>query len=257
MIKRLLRKLRNLLTMDVGIFSVMRIANALEGAPFRLRYLEGKGSYTVFAVVDKNGRALYIIKVSNGYRGARTKNVIENKRRQYRYLTPREKFSREEGILKILSKEGLSPTPVSFTDKYSVEEYISGDKISDIVKSGREDAPILILEALKAVSRMHSLGVIHGDLRPYNVLMEGDRARFIDFEHSLDPNAFSLNQMRAFDYLIFLNELDRINPEILSVNKIAIREEMSKNIPGAFTKDDVTKVMEEFKYAEHFSSYFF
>lgn len=257
MIISFLRKIRNILTMDVDIFSVRRIVSELEGAPFRLKYLEGKGSYTVFAALDMSGNGKYIIKISNRYRGGITKKVIETKRQQYIYLSSKDKFSREENILRIMSNHGLAPKPVFFSENYSAEEFVRGEKISDLLKSDRKDASDILATSLRAISKMHLLGVVHGDLRPYNILLDGSCARFIDFEHSLNPQRFSVNQMRAFDFLIFLNELERINPALMLHNRYIIKEEIIRNIPDSFTKHDVVKVMEGFGYAEHFSGYFF
>lgn len=253
-----MRKFRDLLTMDVGIFALRQLANQLEGSPFRLAYLEGKGGYTVFAASDRNGIARYIIKVANSFKGNITKRVISEKRTQYVYLEPSGRFERERLALNILSVHGLGPRPVLSHEQYSVEEYISGAKFSEMFVRGGRDAGEILRKVLAAVARMHWLGVTHGDLRPYNILVEGDRVRFIDFEHMLDPKKFTGPQMRAFDYLILLDELTRIDAKgLLKENAGGIRAGISARMPVDFTKEDVDKVMEDFSYARELSGYFF
>jgi tRNA A-37 threonylcarbamoyl transferase component Bud32 len=257
MLKDILRGWRDLLTMDVKLSVVKSAVDHLDGAPFKLRRLEGKGGYTVFSAIDKAGLARYIIKVGNLFKGNKTMRIIRDKRRQYVYLDPPRRFRRENDILKVLSESGLGPHPIIASGNYFIEEHVPGEKFSDLFRQGRADIAAL-LKILKAIARMHSLGVVHGDLRPYNVLMYDDKISFIDFEHSLDPDRFTNRQMKAFDYMIFLHELNSLDASgILSGNPGSIRAEISKIMPADFDKNDVTKVMEEFEYGSAIRIYFF
>lgn len=44
----------------------------------------------------------------------------------------------------------------------------------------------IILNLLKAISHMHSLGIIHRDIKPENIIVDGDVPKLIDFGLSKD-----------------------------------------------------------------------
>lgn len=58
---------------------------------------------------------------------------------------------------------------------YLVTEYVAGDSLDELVKRRRAvceaDAAVIILELLKALTHMHSMGAIHRLVLPHNVLV--------------------------------------------------------------------------------------
>ncbi len=85
----------------------------------------------------------------------------------------------EANILKVIS----TPTPheniVAFVDwipSYPalVQEYVPGpslDKVYGKRRARKEEAVRLVLGVLSALNRMHSLGLVHGDVKPNNIMM--------------------------------------------------------------------------------------
>ena len=69
-------------------------------------------------------------------------------------------------------------------DGYLVLEYIEGEPSSQRLKRGSfepDEAVALILEILDAVSAMHGRGLVHGDLKPANIMLAADGVRLLDF----------------------------------------------------------------------------
>ena len=67
---------------------------------------------------------------------------------------------------------------------YLVLEFVEGEPLSDRIGRGAMDpkeAVDLTLEVLLAVSAMHGRGLVHGDLKPANIMLTSDGLRILDF----------------------------------------------------------------------------
>ena len=66
-----------------------------------------------------------------------------------------------------------------------LEEYIAGDSLSDLIACGPltpQQTRHIALELCKALYVLHSLGWVHRDVKPDNVIISGNRAVLIDFD---------------------------------------------------------------------------
>lgn len=69
---------------------------------------------------------------------------------------------------------------------YLVAEYVSGGSLADLlVRRGRlaeDEAVTIVLDVLRGLSFMHEKGLVHGDVKPANVLITSDgRSKLADF----------------------------------------------------------------------------
>ncbi len=66
-----------------------------------------------------------------------------------------------------------------------LEEYVQGDPLSEVLQGVRmtpAEARKIALQLCRALWTLHSLGGIHRDVKPENVLLRGDQAVLIDFD---------------------------------------------------------------------------
>ncbi|MBK6725764.1 MAG: serine/threonine protein kinase [Xanthomonadales bacterium] len=67
---------------------------------------------------------------------------------------------------------------------YLVTEYVAGRALDDWLAAcnpGSAERIAVMLQLVDAVAAAHAQGVAHGDLKPGNILVDGQRARMIDF----------------------------------------------------------------------------
>ena len=68
-----------------------------------------------------------------------------------------------------------------------LEEYVQGDPLSGLLQGVRmtpAQARKIALQLCRALWTLHSLGGIHRDVKPENVILRGDQAVLIDFDAS-------------------------------------------------------------------------
>ncbi len=68
-----------------------------------------------------------------------------------------------------------------------LEEYIQGDTLSDILSGGlltTAQAKQLMRQICSALWVLHSMGVVHRDVKPDNIIIRGNEAVLIDFDAS-------------------------------------------------------------------------
>ncbi|HEY8115565.1 MAG TPA: RIO1 family regulatory kinase/ATPase, partial [Actinomycetota bacterium] len=100
--------------------------------------------------------------------------------------------SREWETLRALSEAGLPvPRPIARTDDAILMGYIGDLELAaPQLRSVRPDAAQaqdLFDEVVRAIERMLSINVIHGDLSAYNLLVWDGRVTIIDLPQAIDP----------------------------------------------------------------------
>ena len=68
-----------------------------------------------------------------------------------------------------------------------LEEYIQGDTLGEILKGGllaTAEAKRITRQLCSALWVLHSMGVVHRDVKPDNVIIRGQEAVLIDFDAS-------------------------------------------------------------------------
>jgi TP53 regulating kinase-like protein len=91
--------------------------------------------------------------------------------------TIRKERTKAEARLTSESRRKGVPTPIIFDieDTEITMEYIEGPRLKDIL------TPLLSIEIGYAVGRLHSGGIIHGDLTTSNMILHDNRIYLIDF----------------------------------------------------------------------------
>lgn len=114
------------------------------------------------------------------------KVILKNripKRYRIRELDERLRYYRTREEAKIISdaRRAGVPTPVVLhADKdLLVMEYIEGERLKDIL--GGENSVEIMRELGKLIGRLHSTGIIHGDLTPSNIIVSSGKLYLIDF----------------------------------------------------------------------------
>ena len=76
-----------------------------------------------------------------------------------------------------------------------LEEYIQGDSLSFLLEDGRtlppRQAASIVRQVCGALWVLHSMGIIHRDVKPSNVILQGKTAVLIDFDASRKSDATS------------------------------------------------------------------
>ena len=66
-----------------------------------------------------------------------------------------------------------------------LEEYIPGTTLFETIKEhplSEKETKRIVLQLINALSALHDAGLVHNDLKPENVLSDGERAVLIDFD---------------------------------------------------------------------------
>ncbi|KAJ5219923.1 map/microtubule affinity-regulating kinase [Penicillium chermesinum] len=113
----------------------------------------------------------------------------------------------EWNIAKILSHRNVLPILDLFTDKGSwhmVMPFIPTTLFDRTLGNGtaltREEGDCTFAQIVEGVAHMHQHGVAHLDLKPNNILLDGDLVKIIDFGHS---RYFAEPQNATVQVLIF------------------------------------------------------
>jgi serine/threonine-protein kinase len=98
------------------------------------------------------------------------------------------RFSREVKILNRLSHPGivkLYDAGIAGTYPFIVMEYVEGRNINEIISGDGlfeiEKAQKVMLLVLDAVASAHKAGVVHRDIKPTNIMWDGNRAVLLDY----------------------------------------------------------------------------
>lgn len=93
--------------------------------------------------------------------------------------------SQESNLLSQARRAGVS-TPIVFEidkeDHKIIMEYIDGKRIKELLNSSdKKTIQKVCFEIGRSIGKLHSAGIIHGDLTTSNMILRKDKINFIDF----------------------------------------------------------------------------
>jgi len=112
----------------------------------------------------------------------------------------RQRTIREAEMMKAARRAGVPSPHLYFLDNSNstlVMEFVEGNRMKDLVLAHPEDAPALFEELGAAVAKLHSSGIMHGDLTTANLIKRRDGLVFIDF-------GLSVSTVRVEDHAVDL-----------------------------------------------------
>lgn len=103
------------------------------------------------------------------------------------------------------------PTPITFLNNILLEEFIGDNEIAIRIKDNPPKKPKMFYElVILNMKKLHSAGLVHGDLSEYNILNYKEEPVFIDFSQCTElraPNAEELIERDASNIARFFNKL--------------------------------------------------
>lgn len=123
----------------------------------------------------------------------RTRRAMDNKSRFGRRMSAASWVDREWQALSRLHAAGLPvPRPIARSDDAILMAYLGEERgpaplLRAYRPEGSGEARLLFDEVIAAAGSMLRLGIVHGDLSPYNVIVWEGRAVVIDLPQAVDP----------------------------------------------------------------------
>jgi len=124
------------------------------------------------AVLRKDGERLVKDRVRKGYR-------IQKLDDRIRFL----RTKREETLLARARRAGVNAPAVFSGGKTSlVMEWVDGERVKDVLNSmGRKEQDEVFRQVGEALGRLHSAGIVHGDVTTSNMILSDGKLFVIDF----------------------------------------------------------------------------
>jgi serine/threonine-protein kinase len=142
----------------------------------------------------------------------------------------RERFLREARVAASLVHEGLLPVESAGEDGgvlFLATRYVDGEDLAALLAREGRLAPARALELLAhvaaALDAAHEAGLVHRDVKPGNVLVEGERAFVTDFGLAKPVDSASVSLTRT-DQL--LGTVDYLAPEQIQVGAASPRSDV-------------------------------
>jgi len=128
----------------------------------------------IYASEYDNQKVLVKERIKKGYR---IEQIDENLRKT--------RTKKEVKLLTEARKCGVSTPKILFVDESNrkiIMEYIDGDRIKELLNSSNKKIVSKIcFEIGKLIGKLHSSGIIHGDLTTSNMILKDKQIYFIDF----------------------------------------------------------------------------
>jgi Kae1-associated kinase Bud32 len=163
-----------------------------------------RGAESIIRVAEYEGRkAIMKERIKKGYRI----DQIDDSLRKLR-------TRKEVKLLTEARKSGV-PTPqilhVDEGGQAIVMEFIEGKRVKELLNSSNEhDVRKICLEIGRMVGKLHSAGIIHGDLTTSNMIVKGEMIYLIDFGLSFRDEML---ESRGVDVHVFYQTLISSHPE--------------------------------------------
>ncbi len=138
-----------------------------------MRRIIQRGAEAVLYLENRQeGKVLVKDRIKKGYRLPRLDERIRSQRTK-----------RETGLISRARRSGVAAPLVFDTSDFSISmEYVQARKLKDRLNSMQKSKRMAVYELIgDAVARMHSSGIIHGDLTTSNMLLKDNKLYVIDF----------------------------------------------------------------------------
>lgn len=97
----------------------------------------------------------------------------------------KKRTSLESSLLSQAKRAGVPTPKILEIDKKQnkiIMEYINGERIKELLnQSDKKTIEKISLDIGKLIGKLHSVGIIHGDLTTSNMIMKNEKIYFIDF----------------------------------------------------------------------------
>jgi len=121
------------------------------------------------AVVSEDDKTVIKERIKKGYRIKEIDTALRSRRTRL-----------EAKLIREARRAGVFAPQILDEDKFVLKmEFIDGEKIKDILNDNNLETIAMIIG--ESVARLHSYGIIHGDLTTNNMIMKNDKIYFIDF----------------------------------------------------------------------------
>ena len=102
---------------------------------------------------------------------------------QDKYQKIKEQFQLEKQVLNLLNIEEI-PKYIDSGDNFLHLSYIKGQNLQKYVESKKisvEEIEKIICSVSETAGKLHKLGVVHCDIKPSNIIYDGEKTYIIDF----------------------------------------------------------------------------
>ena len=165
----------------LSVYSLKRLVTA--GKVEQLGSLIGEGKESVVYTVISQGKEAVLKFHRVGYPSfKKVKEKRDYGTLHYTVLTVRS-ARREFQTLKKLYKRVSVPRPIAWEGNAVLMELIDAKELYKVRLENPKDVLEMILEEVK---KMYELGVVHGDLSQFNILVNEEGIYFIDFPQSME-----------------------------------------------------------------------
>ena len=168
----------------------------------------------VFPPVDKFGKQKYFVKISYIYKRSvgYEKYLDEMKKFQseYKKINKLDVAPRSHLIMGLSSTQ--KQTEKKFLFFYQVLSYVEGKNLKETIEENPEDVSEILSSVFKGIEKLHSNNIVHGDLSPYNIIMEKSSNGFYIvnfFDFALTQERTSMTEEEVFGRINLKNINDK------------------------------------------------
>ncbi len=160
----------------------------------KVHRISAKGQTVSYAFFSDKQKTPILVRSWSWYRDFRLRRHRKKSNNSV-VLPPWQRLRIEAFAHFVLSQYGLAPALLTYSMNTGMllREYAKGMSLEEIVEKGvwkklnETEKTEILLKILRAIQKMHAIGVIHGDLAPGNILFLGEsleEVSFIDFENA-------------------------------------------------------------------------